>query len=1028
MKKCFLQVLLATLATVPCFAETDSALLRGYGKVNVEFKEGKTVFHCENPKRAGILYSKLIRDMTMMGVKPLTVEPSQNIPILMDVTGKAIVVGLQGNNVVVVEAKDKKSLLNNKTLSKLKFPATKKYPVFFDYYDLRALKFYKRDMSSFLGYGLEKHWPFAKKHNIEGFVFHNKAFAFSRMPAEDIVCFTSADYELDQAAKADGLVTFGGNFGASLPLWTYNLDPKSTAKVQTSTVVSEWQHGVEAGTYLPYGTLPNPEKSPLRAFQAKIMKRYKNHPNLGGWQLYCGAPIGDQLGMGMSGVLWDSSDNAKKAFRKWLKERFSLKELGKRWKKDKNAYQNWDEVEFLQLMDIIGGNYEKDRLLLSSMQWQWQVTPANGYGKLPAVSGNWLDINLPPSQRCNYLDTGSGYYRLKLPASPWVTANKDKTLYLKAAVYRYDSSYLQGWVNKKFLKGKPVHAASTKMTHIEIPAATLHGDGNDEIIIQTPAGRHRGDGRIHGPISLSARPAENVPYSDPIINAQYFDAVTFQNAMLTQRNMEMYKLGRMIDPNRPFSISGADVPIMSPLAPFCGKQGISMQSTSIDAFFFPSLSSWGSLYGFYFTAEPSSTLTRTKKDNFDSVFGQTFYQGASATAIFMDIEEYMRFEDNTGKMTKRAPLLAHFGKYLPEQAQIGLLNTTQTHLLGGSGPWNWNLARGELPSAHYPPCMITENELINEKAFQFPVIIDSSNIMTQKTVEAIKKYVEQGGIFIAVPISGMHSVLQQNAQMLSQLTGFKVDDKKMKGNITFDKQQTVFPKWQGKEFNGTGDARDWKYNRVSFGVKLEKELNDAKVIARWKDGSAAIGTRKIGKGRIIIFGTGFFRNARDLSGKFLPEKRNLILENMLSQLGVKRSVYADTPFVWLRKAVTKNGLEDWVIAHNVSENKKDYKISANIQIESDYIPEKIYDGITGKTVPFTMKGKTIILPNTKFEKHETKIFAMKRPVPLTESLRVWWGGEKEILAKRIKTGCSKNIPSRQHYNYPNKQLEIYSFT
>ncbi|MFA6290877.1 MAG: hypothetical protein WC637_03800, partial [Victivallales bacterium] len=564
--------------------------------------------------------------------------------------------------------------------------------------------------------------------------------------------------------------------------------------------------------------------------------------------------------------------------------------------------KSWEEAEFLQLMDIIGGNYEKDRLLLSSMPWQWRVTPQDGYGIAPAADSKpWLTINFPPSQRCNYLDTGSGCYKLQLPSSSWLEKRKGKTLYLKAAVTMYDSFFLQGWVNNHFLKGAPLYSSGTKMTQLVIPPDTLRGDGNDEIILQTPAGRHRGDGRIHGPISISEFPAENYPYSDPCINAKYYDAKLFQDEMLIQRNLRMYQLARKIDPDRPLSISGADVPILSTLAPFCGEQGISMQSTSIDAFYYPTLSSLGSLYGFYFTAESSQPIAGK---NFDSVLGQTFYQGASAGAIFMDIEQYMEFEDKTGMMTKRAPLLAHFGKYLPEQAQIGLLNTSETYLLGGEGPYAWNLGRGELLSAHYPICMITEKELMNQKAFSFPVIMDSSNVMTEETVKAIQNYVEQGGTFLAVPISGMHSVFERNVQMLSKFTGFVMDSSPMNGNMRFDEKQSVFPEWRGKEFNGNGTALDWKSVQNVVGVRLKERRLDTETIARWSDGSIAIGMRKIGKGRIIAFGSGFFRNGQDIAGKWLPDKRNLILEEMFNQLGIKRSAYTDSERLWSRKIRT----------------------------------------------------------------------------------------------------------------------------
>ena len=985
----------------------ETLTLRGYGKISADFCPERVSFVCESQAKAEIVYAKLYRDLTQMGARPPRSAVRKGVPVLLLESGKAGVIGMgKGNSVVFLEASSPKELLARKEIAELDFPERKPYPVFYDYYDLRAMKFYKTPMSSALKYGLEKHWPFAKKHKIEGFVLHTN-FSFERTPAQGILNFTAADYELRKAKEADGLVTFCAGFGGGLPLWFYNWKPENCARVQRSTVVSEWQHGVEAGSYESYGESLDPEHSPLRAFQKTVMEKYRNHPNLGGWQLYCGAPIGDQLGMGMGGVLWDSSDGARKAFRQWLKKKYTLKELGTRWKGDPNAYSSWDQVEFLQLMDIIGGDYDMDRLLLSNREWLWRVTPKDGYGKLPPDNDKWLPIHFPPSQRCNYVDVGSGYYKLKLDNPEWLKGRTGKTLYLKAAVTMWDSSRLHGWFNGQFLKGEPVGSSGTKMTEIVLPPGTLRGDGSDEILLQTPAGRHRGDGRIHGPISLSERPAENFPYADSRINARFYDAKMFQIDSLIRRNLAMYSLARKIDPDRPLSISGADVSILSALAPFCGEQGISMQSTSIDAFFYPTLSSWGSLYGFYFTGESSQPIA---KPTFDAVMGRTFYQGTSATAIFMDIEQYMKFEEETGKMSQRAPLLRHFGKYLPEPAQIGLLNTSQTYLLGGLGPWNWALGRGELPSAHFPCCMITEKELINRIAFRFPVILDSSDIMTEETVSAILKYVENGGTFLALPFSGQHSVLKQNAQLLSGISGFCYDAR-MRGSIRFTDSQNVFPEWKGKTLNGDGNALDWKSIQGSFGVRLIPCRLDVEVLAHWKDGSPAIGVRNLGKGRIITLGSPFFRNGRDTGRIWLPDRYNHVLESLFSQLGVKRSVTADTERVWLRKAVTKNGLEDWILASNVSVGENP-EVTANIRLApSGSIPSGVYDAVTGKRVAFRVeKDGTVLLPDLKFGKDETRIFALPRSIPVSSALKTWWG-EKE---KYWKKGREEKVVPVKH--------------
>jgi hypothetical protein len=979
--------LFALALTVALSAETLE--LRGYGQVSATFETDRAELRCDSPAHADVLYAKLYNDLTRIGAS----APQADGRELVFADGRRWVLGRDGNSVVLTPAE---------TAGKLAVPERQSYPVYLDYFDLRALKFYKKPMQSFLNLGLENQWDFAKKQGIAGFVLHG--MALSRTPAPGITDFTAMDYELGAAAKAGGCVTLCPTIGASLPLWLYNLGPENTAKVQSSTVVSEWQHGVEAGNYESYGPGFDPKHSPILAFQKQVMERYKDHPALGGWQLYRGAPIGDQLGMGMAGVLWDSSPGAAAEFKKFLQGQYSLEELGKRWYHDAKKFASWDQVPFLQLMDIIGGSWDSDRLVLNDRPWQWRVTPKGEFGKFPVSDKPWLTIHWPPSQRCNYLDTGSGYYRLKLDKCDWLAGRTGKTLYLRAAGYGYDSHYLHAFVNGKPFKSPRFHSFAAKLIGIELPPGTLKGDGSDEIILQTPDGRHRGDGRIHGPISLSEHPAENFPYSDSGVNAQIIDQKTFQLERLIARNREMFAYGRKLEPNRPLCISGADKYILRRLAPFFGEQGLAMQSTSIDAFYYPMVADLGRLYGFRFVGEPSAQMAKVEK--FDRVFGQQLYLGTAATAIFMDVEQYMRFDKKTGHFSKRAPLLALLGKYEVEMPQVGMLNTTDTFQLGGPAPWNWYLGRGELQSAHVPNLMISEFELENGKANQFKVIVDSSDVMSPKTVAAIKRYVAQGGTFVALPPSGRHTPLERDRQPLAAISGFKVDHRPMSGTIRFMDTCPDFPLWQGQSFNGTGNAKDWKARQCAGGVRLKPRKLDAKVIARWADGSAAIGVRKIDKGKIITLGSGFWRNARDIKGKWLPDSRNPLLEQLAEQLGVTRSVWADSEKLWLRKAVTKNGLEDWIVATNVAEAPiRD--VAATISFRLDYEPNQVLDAVTKTAVTFTYADGVVTLKHVAFTPLETRIFAVSRPESPALALKTWWN-EKRTYWQR---GPAPNFPN-----------------
>ncbi len=960
---------LSTLFLALCALRASAVDLRGYGEVTAVRRDGGIAFVCESDARAALLRAKLVRDFQGMGALRATLRAG----VLEFPDGRALVVGQKGASVVLRAGRDRAGL---------DFPELKPYPTWLDFFDLRSLKFYAAPMTSMHGYGLETHWPFARDHHIGGFVYH--AFSLDSTPASGVVDFAAMDYELEAARRADGTAVVAATVGAALPLWLYNEGPEKTAKIQTSTVVTEWQSGVCSASYESYGRGFDPRESPIRRFQKQVMDRYRDHPNLGGWQLYRGAPIGDQLGRGMGGVLWDSSPQGRESFKAWLKGKYSLAELGARWHGDAAHFKSWDDVPFCQFMDLIGGDYDTGRALLSMLEWEWSSTPKDAYGTYPAADAKWVKFHFPPSRRLQFLAVDSAYYRLRSLPQKWLKGKTGKTIYLKAVCHGYDHRHLQAWVNGVLFKSPPLYSSGSKMTAIELPPNTLRGDGTDEIVFQTPFGS-RGDGRIHGPISLSLAPAENYPYADVRVNARYIDLCDYERDMLKNRNLELFGYARHIDPVRPMSVSGADWNLFARMMSFLTKYGISLQTTSIDAFYWPQLADWGRLHDFYSIAEPSQPL---KPGNIDRVLGQQFYMGAGASAIFMDIEQYMKREREEGFMTKRDALFRHFGHYLVEEPKIAHLCTSQTHQMGSSKlSFSWNLALGDYQCAHAPATLITEHDLVCGKVTpeKYPLLFDGSSIMTAETVAAIRRYVEAGGTFVAMAESGRHSDLRENARLLDALTRFTPGDKPRHGKITFSKTQTLFPEWAGRTMDGRGIAA-WP-----FTASLAPQSPDAETIATWADGTTAIGLNRIGKGRVVTLATDFHRVTRFEKMKLLAEREPEVLVALIRQLGVARTATATSPLVWTRLAAAKTGLEDWLIAVNVNE-KPPLEKTVDLAFALAERPLDVIDAKTGARVPFTYGDDGMCrLANITFAHDETKIFAAIRPLDVERAMRVWWG-------------------------------------
>ena len=981
-------VALAAAGLVAAGAFAESVKIRGYGEIEASFAKNAARFRCATPETAEIVYAKLIRDIPGCAAA----APSG-----------AYAVGLKDSTVYVLAGADEGAIEKAFAKDGVRRPAPKEYPQYLDYFDLKALKFYARPMDSFLNLGVENHWPFAKKVGIEGFVFHGIDFAGTKGP--NCYSFQPWDFGVKEAEKNGGMVVLSPSFAGPYPEWVRDQFPEKCAKVQDHTLVTEWIQGVEGMPFDGDGPGFPPETSPQVAFEKLVIERYRDSPALGGWQFYCGKPIGDQFGPGMSGILWDASEEAMAMQRQWLAERYTLRDLSLRWTGRANAYRSWKDVPSQQLVDILGGDWDPDRLDLHDSDWAWAKAPeaktwlgAQGWVEdksvqvetPPPADVTWIPFNPPPSNRNNFLEQGRAWYRIRLAKSAWLAKNRGKTLYLRGFGYLMDGGRFTVWANgAKSVSGQ---GAVLSLVDAPIEAGTLRNDGTDEIVVEMPGGRC--GGRFAGPVSLSPNRAENFPYRDKRTNARYLDVLRFQYDRLMDRGLKVYRLGRALDPNRPISLSGINEAIFSVLAPAWGENGFALQSTSTDGFYWPFAPDLGRQYGSYFIGEPSRDVAA--EDRFDRNFGTIFYTGASSTAVFMDIEQYMDFETKTGGMSARKPITRLVGKYLVDEPRIALFFSSLGAFCTSGTPYSWNLARGEAQAVHYDTAMVNDRAFADGKADaeKYPLMLDcGADVMDAAMVDRIERYVRAGGTFVAFSETGRHTDLERDAHPFARLSGFRTSDFEG-GNteVKFADGETVFPAWAGKAFAANGYGKytqaNWRYNRM-----LVKTADDAEVLATWvPSGKPAAGVRRIGKGRVITLASGFWREAADICGKWVPSRYNELTDQLFAQLGATRNANADSFHVWTRKATSKNGLEDWLIAFNVAldDAQRPVAVTSGVSFRTDAKPARVFDAFTGADVAWTYEDGFVRIPSVEFGPYKTRIFAAAKPVAPTAGLPFWW--------------------------------------
>jgi hypothetical protein len=365
---------------------------------------------------------------------------------------------------------------------------------------------------------------------------------------------------------------------------------------------------------------------------------------------------------------------------------------------------------------------------------------------------------------------------------------------------------------------------------------------------------------------------------------------------------------------------------------------------------------------------------------------------------------YYDMEKTTGWFTKHQRQYQLFGKYLPDKPKIALLYSSQSALFGYEGHvWDWDLGRGELQSNHYDHVYVTETMLSQGLANDYPVLFDSDSMfMSPETIQALRRYVEQGGTFIATQNSGRHALLEPDTWPISDLTGFKTLALGKKGKIRFEKDLPIFKGWEGKEFEGEGSALDWKdtQSATDVSVGLAPQAKDTIVLARWEDGTVAVGMRKLGKGRVIVLGSTFWRYGRDVGGTGLwraDQVEPVFLERLFTDLGVQRTADASTPDVYARKMITKNGLQEWLMVMNT--------IGVNVKTDLGFAvtqqPTEVWDMTENTPVPFTYADGWVRLKDVTLSPYAVRVFGVRRGT-LSAGIDFWWFEKTKFWTRRAQ--------------------------
>lgn len=983
--------------------------LRGYGKVSANFTANQALFECEDAGKADILLDKLQADLfwdKTVPVKKTTLAIGSSKVTIYSLAGHgSAVIARSGKSVVVLGASDESQtaalaakeplLLGGDVTSQ----AAKPHPLSLDYFDNKAYKAYVQPMKSSRGFGIESHWPFMKA--LGGALAFFGPMISSASPAPGVAGHSVDDYEVGEAERQGDMVVVGPNGGGEVPLWAGNAFPDNMMKPSDTTALGDWGGAGMAGAhYESWATPPEQRSLTGLGFLQRAMERYKSSPAVGGWMLFAGSPGVEYNFHGRATRTWDTSPTGQKGWRRWLQEEkhWSLRDLGSRWYGEPRHFANWDEVRVPDMNEFFGA-LGPDSFRLAT-DWRWRNSAAFAPSPIPSEAPGWIPLSMPPSQQQAFLPRdGVNYFDVTLNPTSWLQKQrKGADVWLVFGMIGTGKDAARAWLNGKAVE-LPADAASKDGPFaIRVTGLLKAGPNHLQVALEC-ASAATCAGKLAGPVFLTTHEPKRLPYLGRQANARYADLIEWQCWAITEYHRQMFSLARKLDADRPFVLSGAgSAGLVNDGIQLAVDYGMGIENTGRESFYVPWPASLAIPAGYYPTSEWAGTPLG---DKLDRGFGWILFDADASHCDYYNIEDFQQREKEDGWYTRHRRQIQLFGKYLRVQPKLALLHSDESSRFGSTEPMSWDIGRGEIQAAHYDNVYVTEQGVMAGLADGYPVLFDTaSEFMEPKAVEAIRKYVEKGGTFVASFHSGRHTALDPDSYSLSELTGFQVISHGGKGKVKFETSLPIFKGWEGREFEGQGEAIDWQNaDHAKGGAGLSPLGKESIPLARWSDGSVAIGYRHIGKGRVIILGTTFWRHGKDIEGiwRSLDPIESQFLTQLLTDCGVSRDADATAPEVWARKMVTKNGLQNWLLASNSTPAARE----SDVWMRTDGKPEEVIDLDANAKVPFVFEDGGIRIRGLRFDPYEVKVFAINRG-GLVAGLPIWWQ-EKMTYWKRTPT-------------------------
>jgi hypothetical protein len=1006
---CFIFLAISTFAGVAQTAETLAPVpLRGYGTLSGKwqtFSHGSFLqVTCESEDKAKIVHAKYISDLQEL--PGVTAGTSGAMPA-WNFGSESFLAARDGKEVDIVTGDSPSALAQIAGTVLPKNPVIFKpevaVPYFLDRWDQHGFRFYydTRSLPEGQTYatfdkGTELDWSVK---NSTGLQLWDPVYEYD--VAQGITSKNDISWATDAARVKN--IPLGINISTNNQVWLENWFPQDMAQ-HMPQFLGAYYNGpmmTEDGMrFLSWDSVTG-ENYQLATIQQDV-KHFNAFDNVTSWL----EPHGE-MGHGDSDFLMDYGPVADVAFRGWLKAKYGddVKTISQRYTGQPGTFASWDDVHVPELASFCG--WGPDALDLTGT---WKV--------------DYLNQEIKPDQPINY--PNETFFAAYDDSSwPSITAPGDAHASFlpkfKPAVFRRTFNVDAAWLQKNPRQWLYVFDMNRHRDKEVI--ATLNGKeiGRDKVIDPT---EHRGwyeatgalrpgantlalalpDGYLAYRVYFSGTAPRMYPDLGPQLNAKWADFAdwaTWSRVNKAKRGMEMI---RQVDPNR-------GIILMSPGTYYGGEQEIAREYGG-DFHDTGGMAGWWNDImpqlmngvGLPSSVEPGGPARSI--GDLDGCYGYWSTEGSNAVDYFLTLGDIFFHPDLKADFESNLKLWKLFGKDHFPPAQFASLvserdanrlsfpwNIFDKNLVMQAGfiPWAWNDQR-------YPgSAAVCEQQFLNNFVDRYKVIIDSNtSIMDPDMVDAIERYVKQGGIFVTYVETGRHSDITPNSWPISKLTGYDVvkidpypnNGLQVGGAFDLVPGQTLFP----ADFD--------PHLKNGSGLHLRKALPDCQDLLTWTaDGSIAAGLRPIGKGLIIDMGVhtdsvgwGDSRTMTTLFDAVLDHAKIPRDPISLQNVALDPSVLshdADTRSLFFRHYLSNNGLYDVSTFWNHNANP----LLADLTFPPDG-PASAVVVKTGDSVPLVAGDNGAKVLKIALKPNESESYLTPRP-HLENAARAWFDLQRE---------------------------------